>query len=92
MLIATWCATATESCVDWLRRVLYVGGDADTVGAVAGWRRVHQGRWWPGQIACPLLTLEEVLAVYQRAVAVAMPVNCAAARRYAYRQLAGPVI
>ena len=23
--------------MDWLRRVLYVGGDADTVGAVAGW-------------------------------------------------------
>ncbi|CAJ1450774.1 unnamed protein product [Effrenium voratum] len=36
VIIGIWCACSARKCVDWLRRVLYVGGDADTVGAVAG--------------------------------------------------------
>ena len=36
VIIGIWCATAAQSCVEWLQRMLYVGGDTDTVGAVAG--------------------------------------------------------
>ncbi|CAL1171763.1 unnamed protein product [Cladocopium goreaui] len=74
VIIGIWCATASQSCVEWLQRMLYVGGDTDTVGAVAG------------QIACPLLDLNDVVTVYQDCVALdAAPVNAAAARRFAYR-------
>eukprot|EP00434_Breviolum_minutum_P012101 symbB.v1.2.010669.t2/scaffold700.1/size171416/10 len=82
VIIGIWCATAAQTCIDWLQRVLYVGGDTDTVGAVAG------------QIACPLLDVNEVLTVFQHTVALDgedsgarsfAPLCTAAARRFVYR-------
>jgi len=82
VIIAIWSAHGSTTCWDWLQRVLYVGGDADTVGAVTG------------QIACPLLDLSEVAANFRRFVALDVPVcadpyvvNTAAARRFWYRCL-----
>ncbi|CAJ1450775.1 unnamed protein product [Effrenium voratum] len=79
VIIGIWCACSARKCVDWLRRVLYVGGDADTVGAVAG------------QIACPLLPLDDVVEAYKRAVALeemtskSAQVNQQAAKRFFQR-------
>lgn len=74
VIIGIWSAVSAQTCADWLQRMLYVGGDTDTVGAVAG------------QIACPLLNLNDVSVVYQQAVALdEAPVNSAAARRFFYR-------
>lgn len=80
VIIAIWCAHGSTTCWDWLQRVLYVGGDADTVGAVTG------------QIACPLLDVEDVFANFRRFVALDDPlsadqyfVNAAAARRFWHR-------
>eukprot|EP00931_Biecheleriopsis_adriatica_P024494 TRINITY_DN15247_c0_g1_i1.p1 TRINITY_DN15247_c0_g1~~TRINITY_DN15247_c0_g1_i1.p1 ORF type:complete len:594 (-),score=90.05 TRINITY_DN15247_c0_g1_i1:29-1810(-) len=77
VIIAIWCAQSSNSCWEWLQRVLYVGGDSDTVGAVAG------------QIACPLLDLDDVALSFRRFVALeepsstdANPANNAATRRF----------
>eukprot|EP00927_Polykrikos_kofoidii_P013283 TRINITY_DN15789_c1_g1_i1.p1 TRINITY_DN15789_c1_g1~~TRINITY_DN15789_c1_g1_i1.p1 ORF type:complete len:612 (-),score=60.83 TRINITY_DN15789_c1_g1_i1:112-1863(-) len=80
VLIAIWCADGARTCWDWLQRVLYVGGDADTIGAVAG------------QIACPLLGAADVIDFFQRFVALEgttteFPVNRAAAVRFMRRTL-----
>jgi len=57
VFIAIWCAVGATNCWDWLEKILYVGGDSDTVGAVAG------------QIACPLLDAGEVSASFKTFVA-----------------------
>lgn len=84
VIIAIWAAAGARDCWEWLERVLYVGGDADTIGAVAG------------QIACPLLEVDDVCASYGKFVAldeagamppVCMAVNHAAARRFFRRSV-----
>ena len=54
VIIAIWSSSTehVKTPIDFLTRVLYVGGDTDTVGAVAG------------QIACPLLNAREVAATF----------------------------
>eukprot|EP00439_Symbiodinium_sp_Y106_P076325 s28_g15.t1 len=80
-IMAIWCAAGAKTCVDWLQRMLYVGGDTDTIGAVAG------------QIACPLLEPDDVMKSFQQGVALdglhgqAVAVANAAARRFFYRSL-----
>jgi len=59
VLIALWCCSGTRSTWEWIQRVIYVGGDADTIGAVCG------------QIASPLLPMEDVFHAFGRYVAVA---------------------
>jgi len=48
VLIAIWCCAGVSSVGEWISRLLYVGGDADTIGAASG------------QIAGPLLPIQEV--------------------------------
>lgn len=83
VLIALWCCCRAKTTWAWISRLLYVGGDADTVGAVCG------------QIASPLLPQDDVCRAFRRFVAVA---DCmqrrpcadaaqAAARRYFRRTL-----
>ncbi|CAE7039332.1 unnamed protein product [Symbiodinium sp. CCMP2592] len=80
-IMAIWCAAGAKTCVDWLQRMLYVGGDTDTIGAVAG------------QIACPLLEPDDVMKSFRQGVALdglhgqAVAVANAAARRFFYRSL-----
>ncbi|CAE7470920.1 unnamed protein product [Symbiodinium microadriaticum] len=80
-IMAIWCAAGAKTCVGWLQRMLYVGGDTDTIGAVAG------------QIACPLLEPDDVMRSFQQGVALdglhgqAVAVAHAAARRFFYRSL-----
>lgn len=80
VLIAIWCAVGAENCWDWLEKVLYIGGDSDTIGAVAG------------QIACPLLSASEVVTCFRNLVGLdnhflsSLHEPChAAARRYFHR-------
>eukprot|EP00933_Yihiella_yeosuensis_P080057 TRINITY_DN93461_c0_g1_i1.p1 TRINITY_DN93461_c0_g1~~TRINITY_DN93461_c0_g1_i1.p1 ORF type:complete len:443 (+),score=57.61 TRINITY_DN93461_c0_g1_i1:81-1331(+) len=54
VLIAVWCCSGAECMWDWMSRLIYIGGDADTVGAVCG------------QIAGPLLPEADVLATFSR--------------------------
>mmetsp|Transcript_9222 Transcript_9222/g.13612 ORF Transcript_9222/g.13612 Transcript_9222/m.13612 type:complete len:329 (+) Transcript_9222:3-989(+) len=85
LIIAIWAASESTSPWEVISKVLYVGGDTDTIGAVAG------------QVACPLLDPEEVVAAYQSFVALDIPegatkepkldVASAAARRYFQRAL-----
>lgn len=84
VLIAIWCAAGARSLTDAFARLVYVGGDADTVGAVMG------------QLMCPLLPASEVCEAFERFVAVGrvdwqgapqMQVSNAAARRFFYRAL-----
>mmetsp|Transcript_3472 Transcript_3472/g.10559 ORF Transcript_3472/g.10559 Transcript_3472/m.10559 type:complete len:691 (-) Transcript_3472:61-2133(-) len=84
VLIAIWCVSHARSCWEWLARLIYVGGDSDTVGAVAG------------QIAGPLLPASDLCRAFRRFVAVAdcpeqrrpcVEVTAAAARRYFSRSL-----
>lgn len=84
LIIAIWAAHGARNCWDWLERVLYCGGDTDTIGSVAG------------QIACPLLSAMDVVLNYGQFVALdeagATPpacrlVNHAAARRFFHRSL-----
>ena len=35
-MMAIWCSVGARTCIDWLQRMLYLGGDTDTIGAVAG--------------------------------------------------------
>lgn len=58
VVIAIWCVCGARSCWDWITRMLYVGGDTDTVGAVCG------------QIAGPLLPRLDVCKSFQRFVGV----------------------
>jgi len=82
VIIAIWCASSARACENWLERVLYCGGDSDTVGAVTG------------QIACPLLEVTDVGFNFWRYVAVCdpdttpkYPVVCAAAMRFLHRSI-----
>eukprot|EP01065_Artemidia_motanka_P014333 TRINITY_DN18296_c0_g1_i1.p1 TRINITY_DN18296_c0_g1~~TRINITY_DN18296_c0_g1_i1.p1 ORF type:complete len:650 (+),score=200.97 TRINITY_DN18296_c0_g1_i1:75-2024(+) len=83
VLIAIWCSAGARSSWDWMSRLLYVGGDADTVGAVAG------------QIAGPLLPNDDVAAAFQTFVGLGgqdgrclcASVMQSAARRYFRRAL-----
>lgn len=59
VLIALWCCSGAKTTWEWIQRVIYVGGDADTIGAICG------------QIACPLLPMADVTAAFGRYVAVA---------------------
>jgi len=58
VMIAVWCAASCVDPFDALDNVLYVGGDSDTVGAVAG------------QLACGLLPEATVLDAYYAVVAL----------------------
>lgn len=53
LLIAIWCCDGAKTTWDWLARVVYVGGDSDTIGAVCG------------QLACPLLPAGDVIAAFR---------------------------
>lgn len=81
VLIAIWSASEAQSPWEVFDRVIYVGGDTDTVGAVAG------------QVACPLLQPAEVVQLFVDIVALGRPragplqVVDAAARRYFGRSL-----
>jgi len=82
VLIALWCCCGATSVWDWAGRMLYVGGDSDTIGAVCG------------QIACPLLGEARVCQAFHHFVAVGdcvrrpcAEVAAAAARRYFRRAL-----
>ncbi|CAE7245485.1 unnamed protein product [Symbiodinium pilosum] len=80
-MMAIWCSVGARTCIDWLQRMLYLGGDTDTIGAVAG------------QVACPFLELHDVIDAYRQAVALdgmngqTVAVTSAAARRFFYRSL-----
>ena len=75
--MAIWCAAGAKTCVGWLQRMLYVGGDTDTIGAVAGSPSVdlcshHKDLLCAcrscraaGQIACPLLEPDDVMRSFQ---------------------------
>ena len=56
VLIALWCATGVQTPWEMVDRVIYVGGDSDTVGAVAG------------QIACAMLPESAVMEAFDTAV------------------------
>lgn len=74
VLIAIWCCCEARTCRDWLARVVYVGGDSDTVGAVCG------------QLAGPLLDPSDVCCEFGRFVATegcSRPRLCAKASRTA---------
>eukprot|EP01062_Namystynia_karyoxenos_P032724 TRINITY_DN2410_c3_g1_i1.p1 TRINITY_DN2410_c3_g1~~TRINITY_DN2410_c3_g1_i1.p1 ORF type:complete len:745 (+),score=236.49 TRINITY_DN2410_c3_g1_i1:76-2235(+) len=83
VLAAAWCAAGAQSVWELIARVIYIGGDADTIGAVAG------------QIACPLLPPEEVFQEFLTFVALdtctdrapCAEVARAAALRYAHRAM-----
>lgn len=77
LIIGVWAASEAHSPWDFVSRVIWVGGDTDTVGAVAG------------QIACPLLDPAEVVDLFTQLTAMgANPATLelkaanAAARRY----------
>lgn len=59
VLIALWCCSGAKTTWDWIQRVIYVGGDADTIGSICG------------QIASPLLPMDDVILAFGRYVAVA---------------------
>jgi len=83
VLIALWCCSGSKSVWDWLGRVIYIGGDTDTIAAVCG------------QIACPLLPIGEVTHAFRHFVALGDCTNrrpcanvaAAAAQRYFGRAL-----
>lgn len=82
VIIAIWASTGATKVEDMLDRVIYVGGDADTVGAVAG------------QVACPLLEPAAVLQAVKDYVGLGEDIDqgplraaTAAARRYARRAI-----
>lgn len=82
VLIAVWCCCGARKCWDWISRLIYVGGDSDTVGAICG------------QIAGPMLPTDDVCRSFRFFVAVDCGVRrpCAdvahaAARRYFSRAL-----
>mmetsp|Transcript_40888 Transcript_40888/g.117448 ORF Transcript_40888/g.117448 Transcript_40888/m.117448 type:complete len:589 (-) Transcript_40888:156-1922(-) len=82
VIIAIWAASGARSPWEVVSRVIYVGGDTDTVGAVAG------------QVACPLLNESEVVDAFVDFVALgekpetlALKIANAAARRYFWRAL-----
>ena len=56
VLIALWCATGVRTPWELVDRVIYVGGDSDTVGAVAG------------QIACAMLPEAAVVKAFNAVV------------------------
>lgn len=56
VLIALWCATGVRTPWELVDRVIYVGGDSDTVGAVAG------------QIACAMLPEAAVVEAFDTVV------------------------
>lgn len=84
LIIALWAADSASKPWDYIDRIIYVGGDTDTVGAVAG------------QIAAPLLQSADVVADFQRFVALdsgrssarSLQVVNAAARRLFRRAIA----
>lgn len=59
VLIALWCCSGSRSSWDWISRVLYIGGDSDTIGAVCG------------QIAGPLLKVCNVCQEFKHFAATA---------------------
>lgn len=83
VLIAIWCCSNARSMMDWISRLIYIGGDSDTIGAVCG------------QLAAPLLPEEDVLETFSRyalletchSLRPSAEVACAAARRYLRRVL-----
>jgi len=87
LIIGIFCASNASDPWDFLIRVIDVGGDTDTVGAVAG------------QIACPLLNPESVMNTFEEYVALeriaaevrgtphGLAVANAAARRFFRRAL-----
>jgi len=58
VIIAIWCVVGAKSMLEVLQRVLYVGGDTDTVGAVAG------------QLAGPLMPAQDICQSFRRFVAM----------------------
>lgn len=82
VIIAIWSASGAQSPWEMVSRVVHVGGDTDTVGAVAG------------QVACPLLDPEAVVEAFIDFVALghepptqSLQIANAAARRYFRRAL-----
>jgi len=84
VIIAIWCVAGSRSMMDVLERLLYVGGDTDTIGAVAG------------QFVGPLLSAEEVCHYFKRFVALDgietdgaehLEVAAASAKRFFYRSV-----
>jgi len=82
LIIAIWAASDVTSPWQAISRVLYVGGDTDTVGAVVG------------QVACPLLDPSEVVNTFIDFTALGptpmeskLQLANAAARRYFRRAL-----
>jgi len=82
LIIAIWASSGALSPWEAFSRVIYVGGDTDTIGAVAG------------QVACPLLDPEEVVEAFVDFAGLgpdpeALPLKIAslASRRYFRRAL-----
>eukprot|EP00927_Polykrikos_kofoidii_P023142 TRINITY_DN21404_c0_g2_i1.p1 TRINITY_DN21404_c0_g2~~TRINITY_DN21404_c0_g2_i1.p1 ORF type:complete len:584 (+),score=62.92 TRINITY_DN21404_c0_g2_i1:72-1754(+) len=83
VIIAVWSAAGSRLPWEFMDRVIYVGGDTDTVGAVAG------------QITCPLLDSRDVLEAFAHFVALersecpddSLAVANAAARRLVRRAI-----
>jgi ADP-ribosylglycohydrolase len=75
LFIAVWAVDKAKTVDEWLARVMYVGGDTDTVGAVAG------------QLAGPLMQTEDVLEKFDQFVCIPSGGAAAAGKRYFDRVL-----